>query len=408
MGGGRRRRHELVARRGRRRRIARLAGVAVLIAAVAAGAVVAVRSRRDDGDGATTLVLRRSGSVVIERAAESPLPPANSPNAYRIDYRVTFRSGASNVERLAVRRPFDSRLETFFRPQADGPPDRVRESRFGVIATRAGTDPARVVATSPNVAAGDVRVAGLAAAVEAGVAERRERRRVAGRECDVYRAGGSVIDGPLRRPTPRDHTDVCVDAAGLLLEGWVVTDGKPLVHRLATAVTDAPSRVGDMTLTLPDAPTDPAGGDGSIGQVQAGTAPVGPAFAVDTAPAGFAFKGRFAVVPGQLALADPTREGQAVAGLTDVWTRGSEIVAVEQGGRLDQSDPFSYDEKSPKVDLAPLASEGELRFSLSGAELRVLLGEGRFVRVYGTVPPDSLVVIARGLRPVQGTGLGTL
>ena len=72
-----------------------------------------------------------------------------------------------------------------------------------------------------------------------------ELRRVAGRLCRVYRVGGSseaTSLPPIERDSG-DHTDVCVDGAGLLLEeaGWRASpggprrkDGRELAFKLST------------------------------------------------------------------------------------------------------------------------------------------------------------------------------
>lgn len=407
MGGGRRRKEELTRQRARRRRMLRLTGVvAVAAASVVVAALVAGGQETEEG-GETLPDLARRSSRLVAGEATNPLGVTDEPTAYRIDYRVHYRSGTTNAERVYVRRPFESRTEIYIGKGVRGRPDQVRESRFGVVATQSAGDEAAAFAVGPAVPDADVRAGpALSDALDADVLERRERRRVAGRICDVYRAGGSVVTGALRPATRTDHTDVCIDAAGLVLEVWQVVDGEPLQQRVArTVLVGDAAGVTDEVFTLPRKPAEPGQGGGSVGPVEPGSAPEGPALVVDDPMTGFAFQGRYAVVPGQPALADPARQGEAVAGLADVWVAGIDFVVVEQSGRLDQGDPFSYGDGTTRVRIEGLAVDAEVRPSLAGSEMRALLGGGRFVRVYGTVSVERLTAVARSLRAVEGTGL---
>lgn len=410
MGGGRRRREEEARRRARRRRLARIAVPVLALSVALAGLVVTDRvggGANDNDAGDKPLPpLRR---VASSRLSDDPPAALREPPAqYRIDYRVRYRSGTENVERVSVRRPFESRTEIYIGRAAGGRPDQVRETAFGALATKSGPDAPVITAAAPAVADGDIRAQpAIAGAVDAGLLERLERRRVAGRACTVYRGGGAVAGGVLQKPARNDYTDICIDDAGLALETWQVIDGRAAIQKVAARVTlEDATGIDDDTFEFAGREVKEGDrGAGSVGEIEPGSAPEGPSFVLDTGPPGFTLRGRYAVVPAQAALANPMGQGEAVAGITDVWIRGIDFIAVDQSGRLDGSDPFTYAPESPRVDLAPLTASGEVRPGLRGNEVRALLGGGRSVRVYGTATVDELAAVARRLREVTATGL---
>lgn len=408
MGGGRRHREEEARKRARRRRLLRAGAVVVVAGAGVAALAVSGRIGGSGADPDAPLPpLRRLASERVDDPRQA-VTFTEPPDQYLIDYRVRYRSGTENIERLAVRRPFESRTEIFIGRPAKGNPDQVRETAFGTLVTQSGKDEPVTTAAAPAMADGDVRPEpALDGALDSGVLERRERRRVAGRLCTVYRGGGAVAGGVLQAPTARDYTDICLDANGLALETWQVIDGRAAIQKVAArVVVGAEAGIGDGTFEFAGRPVkDGDRGAGSVGEIEPGSAPEGPAFALDTPPDGFTLRGRYAVVPAQAALANPMGQGEAVAGIADVWVRGVDFVVVDQSGRLDGSAPFTYAPESPRVDLAPLAAEGEARHGLRGNEVRALLDGGRTVRVYGTLPMEELAAIARRLRSVTATGL---
>jgi hypothetical protein len=100
-------------------------------------------------------------------------------------------------------------------------------------------------------------------------------------------------------------------------------------------------------------------------------------------------------------LPDPERPSLTVAS-TVVWAfqDGARAVTVEagvqRGGRL----PWSpTDTVTRPVRLAGLG-EGTTALRSDGPEVRIDLGQGRWVRVRGTVTLDSLTAFAAVLRPV--------
>ena len=392
----------------------------VLAAALAVGGILLVANgdrggdpdgRGDDGATATTTgadperpQLDRVGSEEVEDGA--PLAVGDVPATYRITYRVRLPGAEPTTEVVTVRRPFESRVEVHSGARPAGDPTSVQESSFGMLAVASATQEPAVTVVGPAVASPDLRFdVALPAALEHGLLEPRERRRVAGRTCQVYRAGTSVTAGQLVAPSDEEHADACFDADGLLLEEWWITEGRTVRQRVAVAV-ETGVRVDDSIFELPREPTVPADeGGGGMRQLAAGSAPPGEFFEVDAPPDGMSYRGRFAVVPTQPhQFVDPARQGEILATTADVWVRGPDFVAVDQGGTLGSSEVYAPDPDLPHVPVGALG-EAELHVRLDRIEVRIHLSGNRFVRLYGTVPMEDLLAVARSLRRTEGSGI---
>ena len=177
----------------------------VVIGVVAAlSAVVAVNVKRNQTIG-------RNGSTVL--AGGQPLGITDAPAGFDVVYRVERKVGGSvtvSTDHVSVLRPFSSRIESLSGP----PPGRARTSvAVASLGRNQSGAPGRAPLTielPPAVAAADVRIgAVIQDALDQGVLQRRERRRVAGRECQVFRSGGLFRPARSRRrrraarpPTP--------------------------------------------------------------------------------------------------------------------------------------------------------------------------------------------------------------
>ena len=364
----------------------------------------------DGGDGDTAgserAAVTRTGSKEVEGAA--PVEIERTPAAYRIVYRLEEHGGrevALSTDKVWVRRPFDSRLETW----RGAPPGRTRLStETGSFARRrfesTSADPS-VFGVPPSVAPADVRV--LPALVDAeahGFVERREVREVLGRRCQVLRTGDVLGASVLRKPTAEDHSESCVDAAGLVLEDLLVVGGEVLSRRLAVEVEEDPTladdlfRTGARTLEVRD-------GGGLVRRMGEGL-PQGEFFLLDPSavPAGFERTGRFNVIPSQPEnFNDPLRESARETSFADVYVRGADFFVVDQGGTLGGVDPFVEDPAALRTDLGAVGS-GEVRLGALGVEVRAKRRGGRFVRLRGTLPVQELSRIGAALRAVEGTG----
>ena len=361
-------------------------------------AVDAIRS--DDGEDGGPIAVRRRGSTAAAGDVELVDRPVRS---YRITYRLNDTTGQERTIEWAVSRPFESRSIE----RGDGYV-RVDETAFA----RAGSSGTRIESSLfavPPRAPDHRPFAVVDLAVAAGVLDQREVRVVAGQRCRVYRASGTL--DRFSAPDPRSYTDTCVDQNGLVLEEWQVAAGRPTRHRIATRIeldTTAAAKAAEPKLT--SGPTVPANvGGGDVREVQADSMPTGTFFVLDAAPAGFELRGRFAVVPSQPALADPSR-GQAglIASTADVFVRSDsgDFVVVDQGGTLGRTAPFEPAAAGAPADLGPELGTGEALFGWTGTEIRVARDGGRFVRVYGTVSQPELEAVAAALRRTEGgTGL---
>lgn len=323
---------------------------------------------------------------------EPPLAFGDVPDRYRITYRVETAESAESTDVLTLDRPFDSRLDTGTSTQVS----TFRRLSF----TGAGAEPV-VVAQPPGPAASDLR---LDLVLPNGVVETRGRRTIAGRECQVYRSGVPLTTGGVSAPSEDERTDTCVGADGLVLAEEYVVDGDVLLARTAVEVEIDPEvepaafDVGDPTV-----PVDRGGG--SVLEVEPTSRREGSFWELPAPPRGFRLHGRYAVVPPQAdVFGDPTREGELVASAADVFVRGPDVVVVDQGATLRGAEAFP---PTPGARVEPIDGLGDAEVLPlpRGPELRVRLDGGRFVRVYGTVPVEDLLAVARSLREVQGEGL---
>ena len=317
-------------------------------------------------------------------------------DAYAITYRVEEQDdGDVRIEtvRLTVDRPFRSRLET-----RDG--DRVvslRVADFTYLGTRDESGNETVLTAAPAAAPGDVRADLIVG--DGG----REVRRVAGRVCQVHRFGAPLLDGDV---VAGAAVDECIDGDGLVLEE-VVHDGGAIVRRWLAESVDTSPRVDAGEFRLPDvSPLPVAEGGGSARAVDPATEPPGQFWTLDAPPTGFALKGRYSVVPPQEARTDdPVTRPQVIAGVVDVFTRGSDVLLIDQGATLGRVPPFGAHPEGELVDLGVLARTGEWFLTPIGAEVRALIPPGRYVKVSGSLLADRLIAIAQALRPVEGEGL---
>jgi hypothetical protein len=280
-----------------------------------------------------------------------------------------------------------------------------RTSAVDVSATsfgRLSTAPAKGTRTivSPPPAAIDPRPSLVVdRAVAEGLLERREQRLVGGQRCQVYRSRSPVSSTTISAALPTGHTDSCISREGLVLDEWQVVDGRAIRQRRAVEV----DLDGEDLAPVTDPPTVTAAqGGGSVLPVDAATEPVGRFFVLDEPPAGFRLRGRYSLVPPQAGLTDETERRRAVASTADVYERGNDVLVVDRGNTLNLDRAFQPRPEGRAVDLGPVFGEGELLLSWSGPEVRWGDEDGRFVRVYGTVPVEQVVAVAKALRATEG------
>lgn len=340
----------------------------------------------------------RAGSVRIAEAA--PLEIRRVPRTYRAVYRVENRSGGEkvvNTERVWVRRPFASRIETYRGSEPGGERLSIRQSAFGVLVSHGGAAEPLNIAAPPSLATGDVRFdLVLDRALEEKAILRRERRKVYGRPCQVYRAGGPVFAGDLERYVPRtgSYADVCVDANGLIAEELWILDGRPVQRRVAVEVEVDPALDDDLFAIGVE---EKEGFQrGSVVRLLPEQTEGEPLFVLSSAPEGFERLGRYAVEisPAALPAAGQT-PGPGPSSLTDVYVRGADLLVVDQGPGLERV--VRRDERRG-LEIEVDGLEGaELILDARMSEIRGHTPDGSVVRLFGTLRPDELEDVARRL-----------
>ena len=369
----------------RRKRLIALA----LVLALAAIAVYVLRPGPNLREGSVEL---SSGTV---RVGE------RNPDSYRVVYRIESRAGGELVvstERLFVRRPFESRQESW-----SGPPPGTRRTSTSINAFGRIRFNDATFNVAPAPAPQDRRVdTSLEEAERGGYLDVRELRRVAGRTCRIHRIAGEGQSGSLLRldDDAETYTDICLDEAGLLLEEVTVVDGDLLSRKVASEVDESPE-LNDGMFRAGETELEVRQGGGSVKQAQPASRPPGTFWELPAQPRGFERRGRYAVIPPQAGFDDPTQRSGIITFVTDVWVRGIDVLVVEQGATLGGRDPFAADPNARKVRVGDLG-HGEVLYGLRTSEVRVLRKGGKFVRVFGTLEPSRLLAIARSLEEQPG------
>jgi hypothetical protein len=355
--------------------------------------------------------LSREGSKLVSSARdEPPLTVDDAPESYRVVYTIEVYQETAirrTTDTLEVRRPFESRLVS----RAGAQELTVRASRLGTLAFGSAQGPI-AIASAPTPGSADLRFdPALRDAVEEELVEVREQRRVAGRRCQVYRFGSTVTSGELRPVGSRDeeHADVCIDADGLLLEEVWWKEGRPLQRRIATEVEVGP-RLGDATFTIEnERALTTEEGNGFFREIRPDTRLQGTSYELPEAPAGFTFRGRYAVQTPRLSLEggnplEPARPREDVSQI-DVWTNGPDLLVLSTSLGADLAALPEDAATAHPVDLGGDLDDAVAVLDLRSNEVRAELEGGRFLRLAGTVPREALVTLARTLRPVEGAGI---
>lgn len=249
--------------------------VPTVLALVVVGVLVLVIARSSGGDGdaapsTTAPNSTTSTTTPSTTATTSPAPvsvedlvvagPAvDAPQAYRITYDVV-ENGLPRLEELTVRRPYESLVLSRRDDTQDDTLLSGTSTSRAVLQTylsdRGGWLP---VQPELHRAAFDQHPAGAVAAMEVlGLVERRGTEEHLGRTCTVYRTGQPPSAGEPTAPSNEEHTDVCIDDAGLVLhERWEI-GGSVVVERTATALELEPEI--DPASFTPGPPVEDADG----------------------------------------------------------------------------------------------------------------------------------------------------
>lgn len=355
--------------RSLRRQRAVIAGVAVVMA----GAGIGVPLARH---------LTRASLVAPDRVA-----------SYQVTYRVrNLAAGGAGIvswERLTVRRPFFSADFTY--PARPGP---ATKARAGSLFTEDGLYDVQqgavhpVSGRQPGPPGNDQDLATQLPELEARGLVRPQGRTltVAGRSCQVYRFSGppSGAVGPF---SGSDHDDICLDGAGIELgEDWTY-HGRLVLDRRAVAVEVGP---------VPD--PVPASTLQAAGRVRPGAgAPV-----AEPDPSASTFLPTPPVPDGfrpagveRFAEPDP-QNPRVILATSVVWAfaLGSDVVTVEAGQNAPGQLPWDSESTITRAVTFVRLGPATTAIRSDGAEIRVDLGGGRWLRVRGTVAVSGLVAYA--------------
>jgi hypothetical protein len=328
------------------------------------------------------------------------------PTTYRAVYRIENRAAKLIVttEKVWVRRPFTSRVETW----RGAPPGTkilsTRQSAFGVLTSESpGSSGSLNIAVPPSLSSGDLRIdIALEEAIHDKTIIRRERREVYGRGCQVYRAGGPVLAGDVERYNPGKGTyaDFCVDRNGIVVEEYWVDKGRLIRRRVATDVDVDPSisnRLFDITT-----PENPDIHRGAVERITEEPSKEGlPLWTLPKTPKGFDELGRYGVVISDQAIPrmNVLSPSLAPASTSDVYVRGPDLLVVDQDPSLGRL--ISLERRLTRNIKLDKLKDGKLIVDGRMCEVRAQTPEGSYVRVFGTLEPSELIRFAEKLRPLR-------
>lgn len=337
----------------------------------------------------------REGSKIVTGSVRI----AEIPKAYRAVIRVENRADelVTTTERLWVRRPFQSRVETYAGPPPGRGRPTVRVSVFGGLVSESPRAEPLNVAAPPSIGSGDTRIdAVLDEALDARTLIRREVREVFGRRCRVYRAGGPIFAGDLERYVAGtgNYADVCVDSNGIVLEEHWVYRGRPIQRRVVVELEIDPP-IDTSVFRISVEPT-PGIERGAVQRVDPDEVDETGLWTLPDAPDGFTSLGRYAVIFPKAAV--PSQGGEsppAPSSTTDVYVRGPDLLVVDQDPSLVRLTE-SEDRPFRTVRIRGL-SDAVLIVDARMSEVRGTTPDGSVVRVFGTLQPDRLLALTRSL-----------
>jgi hypothetical protein len=195
-----------------------------------------------------------------------------------------------------------------------------------------------------------------------------------------------------------DHDDLCLDSAGLVLSEQWTYHGSVVLDRTATAVQTPDSELANGVPPV------------------TGAAPAGPGAASATVdPGANSFLATPAVPPGYgpsgppvaFKLPDPRTPSSTVAASV-VWAfiDGPRVITVEAGTGHPGQLPWRADDTATTPVTLRGLGPATTAVRSDGAEVRVDVGGGRWVRVRGPVPVRDLAAYAQQLTLVPAAPTG--
>jgi hypothetical protein len=303
---------------------------------------------------------------------------------YRITYRVTFENSV-RYEDLSVRRPYEAADLTAADASAV-PSTGAISTESALYDVRGPGDLVLVGGREPGPPSGDQDLATQMPEILARhlASDLHTSQRIAGRTCHTFRFV-EPPSGPIKPLKGSDHDDVCIASGGLVLsESWTLK-GNAAFSRRAT-------KVSHDALPIPEVAnaTTPTGQGGATARVV-----TNPSTFIEAPSAPSGWHARPVV---ELAIPAPNAPGSpALASIVWAFSHGSRTMFVEAGGPSGQVPWQSGDTVTRSVRLAHLG-KATTAIRSDGAEIRVALSGGRWVRIRGTLPLRTLLRDADRLR----------
>jgi hypothetical protein len=207
-----------------------------------------------------------------------------------------------------------------------------------------------------------------------------------------------VLAGDLHPVEGEDeYADICIDRHGIVIEEYWVKDGKLLRRRVATDLDVNVPIASDLFDAKADEPTPDRG---IIVRIDDPPSDEGlPLWTLPKAPKGFDRLGRYGVTLSRNSV--PSIGGQSPevgpSSTSDVYVRDADLIVVDQDPSL--ATTTSFDARPVRDIKLERLKDGKLIVDARMSEVRASTGDGNFVRIFGTVPPDQLIDLANTLRP---------
>jgi hypothetical protein len=333
-------------------------------------------------------------------ARESPpLSISAAVTGYNITYKVQVISETGSIEhhleKLSVRRPFDDHVIFYAGEAVAGTPEFEVIDNLGLASTSSAGGEPEVQQGLPTAGKTDVRLdITLDDLVKSEYFTAREQRRVAGRNCTVFRTGRTVESNAVAKATDTDYVDVCVDESGLMLEEMSVNSGKISLRVIATEIALEPAFADDL-FTIDRPPLGTADGAPVLEEIDKGTSPNANVLHLATIPAGFEHRARYVLREAPAAEAAAAGVAPTNDTYVDVYVNGTKTVVVHQGAT--EHEPQIDTTEAQPIDIG-LLGEAKLLLGVSGNTVVVNPTGMWFVHINATLPKADLEALASQLR----------
>ena len=327
-----------------------------------------------------------------------PLSITNAVTSYNLTYQVQVISDTGviehHLEKLSVRRPFDDHVIFYAGETVSDTTEFEVTDNLGLAATSSAGGAPQVQQGLPTAGKTDVRLdVTLDDLVKSEYFTAREQRRVAGRNCTVFRTGRTVESNSVAKATDTDYVDVCVDESGLMLEEMAVNSGKVSLRILATEIEFEPTFADDVfTINLP--PLGTADGAPVLEEIDKDTSPAN-LLRLATLPAGFEHKARYVLREAPAAEAAGAGVAPTKDTYVDVYVNGTKTVVVHQG--LTENEPQIDTAEAQTIDIG-LLGEAKLLLGVSGNTVVVNPTGMWFIHINATLPTADIQALAGQLR----------